>query len=460
MRKAIVYIVTLCVIAFVTQYIKLNIQQSISVIIFLSFILGSLFYWPFRNAFALAGVSLLLAFRVLDIEHLIEFASLDIILFLVGMMTVIGYLEDKGFFDWLIGVLSKPFVNKPRTLLFVLLCMASIMAALVDEVTSILFMMAVMLRTLRSYRVEGEKVLPFIMFLVFTTNLGSSALPVGNPIGVMVAFRAGLTALDFIRWPMPLMILNTLLTSFIGVLLLTRVVKLTPRPAILTNGGEGEEVKFSDLKVPFIIFISVIAGLVMHHYIEEVFHMPKNTLLLAIPLIGAGVVLFVERKKARDLIEKKVDWWTLLYFLLLFSSVGTLKYVGVTDLIAKAITELGGDLMFLMLLMGGVAGILTAFMDNVLAVATLIPVVYSIGSTSNVPLEPIWWMLLIGGTYCGNATIIGSTANIIAAGYVEKRGYGSFSMLKWILIGTPISIVTFLIAYALLYLQYQLIFAI
>jgi len=95
-----------------------------------------------------------------------------------------------------------------------------------------------------------------------------------------------------------------------------------------------------------------------------------------------------------------------------------------------------------------------------LAVATLIPVVYSIGSTSNVPLEPIWWMLLIGGTYCGNATIIGSTANIIAAGYVEKRGYGSFSMLKWILIGTPISIVTFLIAYALLYLQYQLIFAI
>jgi Na+/H+ antiporter NhaD/arsenite permease-like protein len=181
-----------------------------------SFIAGSLFYWPFRNAFAIAGVSLFLMFNVLDIEHLIEFAQLDLILFLVGMMTVVGYLEEKGFFDWLVHVLTKPFYDRPTALIGVILMLSSLMAALVDEVTSILFMMTIMLKCLDAYGVREDKVFPFIMFLVFTTNIGSSMLPVGNPIGVMLAFRAGLTFMDFARWTFPLGLMCAALTTLIA----------------------------------------------------------------------------------------------------------------------------------------------------------------------------------------------------------------------------------------------------
>src|SRR5690606_32011878 len=77
----------------------LNGSQVLSVAVFVSFIVGTLLYWPFRLAFALTGIAVLLASGLLDIAHLIEFASLDVILFLIGMMIIIGYLENNHFFE-------------------------------------------------------------------------------------------------------------------------------------------------------------------------------------------------------------------------------------------------------------------------------------------------------------------------------------------------------------------------
>jgi di/tricarboxylate transporter len=108
-------LIVICVLFF-CAILGLSFKQIVSVTIFVSFIAGSLFYWPLRNAFALAGVALLLIFQVLDIPHLIEFAQLDLILFLIGMMTIIGYLEEKGFFEWLVDALTKPFYTRPVAL--------------------------------------------------------------------------------------------------------------------------------------------------------------------------------------------------------------------------------------------------------------------------------------------------------------------------------------------------------
>jgi Na+/H+ antiporter NhaD/arsenite permease-like protein len=98
----------------------------------------------------------------------------------------------------------------------------------------------------------------------------------------------------------------------------------------------------------------------------------------------------------------------MIFFLFLFAGVGSLGYVGIMNKIALLVSGASSDLITTMLLVGGIISILTAFLDNVLAVATIIPVVEALSMT--IPLTPVWWSLLIGGTYCGNATIIGSTA--------------------------------------------------
>ena len=332
----------------------------------------------------------------------------------------------------------------------IIFLLGTVMAALVDEVTSILFMTVIMIKILKCYNVDGKKVLPFIMFLVFTTNIGSSALPIGNPVGVLVAFQAGFTIVDFLRWTLPIAIVASLVTTAIALFYLRRVVSLNK----LCPTSEGlEEVKASrDIKIAAGIFIFVIVGLILHSVIEQALGLATDTMLLGFPLLVAGIVLFINKSNAQALIMK-VDWWTLLYFMLLFASVGTLAYTGVTSTLATIISHSASGLFGTMLVLGLSICFLTSFMDNVLAVATFAPVVQALVGTG-IPLQPIWWIMLIGGTYFGNATIIGSTANIVAAGYLEKKNLGSFSQLGWIKVGVVVSAITFFLAFALLYIQY------
>src|SRR3989338_8469584 len=75
-------------------------DQILAASIFLLIICGTLFYWQFRVTFAFLGIAVLLGTKLLDIPHVIEHAGLDIILFLVGMMCLIGHLEEKNFFEY------------------------------------------------------------------------------------------------------------------------------------------------------------------------------------------------------------------------------------------------------------------------------------------------------------------------------------------------------------------------
>ncbi|MBM3246173.1 MAG: hypothetical protein FJZ13_02465 [Candidatus Omnitrophica bacterium] len=79
------------------RIVSLNTQQALSIAIFSVSILGTLFFWDFRLSFAFLGTAVLLASRVIDLDHLVKFSSLEIILFLVGMMVIIGLLKDAGF---------------------------------------------------------------------------------------------------------------------------------------------------------------------------------------------------------------------------------------------------------------------------------------------------------------------------------------------------------------------------
>ena len=193
----------------------------------------------------------------------------------------------------------------------------------------------------------------------------------------------------------------------------------------------------------------------LHAHTEHLLGLAKNTMLLGTSIIGAAAALILGRKQARDIVEKKVDWWTLTFFLVLFASVGTLAYQGVTSVAAKAIAGTARDLPILMTICVWTSGALTSVMDNVLAVATFIPIIKDIGAMG-VNIFPLWWSILFGSTLLGNLTIIGSTANIVAAGLLEKRKIGQISFGEWLKVGVAIAIPGLLLAHLLLYLQLPL----
>jgi Na+/H+ antiporter NhaD/arsenite permease-like protein len=172
--------------AVATRWLGWSGPQVLATTVFAGFIIGTLLFWKFRLAFALAGITALLSTGVLDLPHLIEFASLDVILFLVAMMIVIGFMEDRRFFEVLVEKALGYLDRRAWLLLSALMVLAAVSAALVDEVTSILFMSAITLQITRRFRLDP---VPFLIMVVFATNIGSSATVVGNPIGVMIALR-------------------------------------------------------------------------------------------------------------------------------------------------------------------------------------------------------------------------------------------------------------------------------
>ena len=438
----------------------LSTAQVLAVAGFCVVLYGAICFWKYRLAFACFGIFLLMSAGLLDVPHLVEFAGLDIILFLIAMMTIIGFLEEHHFFEVVIDRLLLIVGPHPKRLMVVMMVLACISAALVDEVTSILFMAAAMLNLLGRSKVNP---IPFILMLVFTTNIGSSATVVGNPVGVIIALRSGLTFLDFIRWATPISLVCLVVTIWICLKLFDKDIKglkdtLTGRKGerALEHLVEGEHVARRWVRISGWLFGGVIVGLVLHHSLEHRLGLPRNTMLLGIALLGAGVALAVSGEKARTIVEKRVDWWTLVFFLLLFSSVGTLKQTGVTGVLAQHLIVLSkGNIPVLTSLFAWSSWLLTAVMDNVLAVATFVPIVGDVAQ-AGLKTFPLWWAMLMGGTLGGNATLIGSTANIVAAGVLERREMGTITFGQWLKPGMIVAVTTMVIALALLLAQLSL----
>jgi len=417
--------------------------QTIALVIFVAKTASTLLFWRFRLAIGFIGLALLFAFGVLDVEHFVEFAGLDVIIFLVGMMTVIGYLEEEGFFEYILEKIVNLGRGSPIKVFYALMIASFLLAALVDEVTSILFVTALVLQLTTRSKLNP---VPLMMATVFATNIGSSATVVGNPIGVMIALKSGLTFVDFLIWSLPMALLSLLLITFICSKYYSNYLQRIKVEKV----SEGDKSVEKNHTIHWIIFIGTLSGLVFHHQIEVLLGLPESVMLIGVALLAAGMVLLLERRRAREIIERRVDWWTLSFFLVLFASVGTLKYVGVIEVIAKGFLESGFKGFGLYMFFTWSAGIMSALMDNVLAVAVLIPIIKEF-QNFGLNVFPYWWGILYAGTYMGNLTPIGSTANIVAIGIVERKQHVSFK--EWFKIGLLVSVPTLMLASVITYLR-------
>ncbi len=419
-------------------------QQSLSIGIFSASILGTLFFWDFRLSFAFIGTTLLLLTKTIDLEHVIEFASLEVILFLVGMMVLIGLLKEEGMFAWIVSIILRARSLSARRFFLTISLFSAFLACAVDEVTSIVFMVAAILEICDYFEVNP---VPFIISSVLVTNIGSAGTVLGNPIGILLASKSGLTFEDFLVHAFPLMLLCLGVT--IALLMIWFRKPLHELNARIRAFGANEMLIHlisvppeRNLKISLGIFGLTLGGIALHHRTEVLLNLAPNTVLLAVPLFASGLVMIWKHQRARHYIERDVEWWTLLFFLLLFVQAGTLKYTGATRFIAERIIGVVGsqvDLLSSVVLW--ISAIGSSILDNVVLVAAFIPIVQGFQSMGY-KVQALWWALLFGGCLGGNITLIGSTANIVALGILEKEKHLRISFLRWFGVGLFVGIVT------------------
>jgi Na+/H+ antiporter NhaD/arsenite permease-like protein len=286
-----------------------------------------------------------------------------------------------------------------------------------------------------------------------------------------LALRAHLTFGDFLRWAAPIALAASLCSFALcrwwfaaAFREFEAAVICGGRPSGATGtSGESDEDAASDqgldrpagsrARACWLVLGSTVVLFISHSAIERVLGLQRDTMLVAAALFMGGVVLLLRGREARQLLERRVDWWTLAFLMMLFASVGTLEQTGVTRVVADRLrVSAGRDPASLIQIVGWSTGLLSAFLDNLMAVATFLLVVDQIRGDSPFP-QAVYWMMLFGGTFMGNMTVIGSTANIIACGMLEMRGHGPMRFVDWLKIGVPVSIASMLLATILLGLQ-------
>ena len=457
LKKFILLILISSGLGLFTNHIGLNSQQALAISIFSASILGTLFFWEFRLSFAFLGAAVLLATRTIDLENLIRFSSLEIILFLIGMMVIIGLLKDAGFFAWIVSLIIRTKNLTAKKFVFVISIISMALGCAVDEVTSIIFIVAAVLEICDYFEVDP---IPYIIISVLATNIGSAGTVLGNPIGILIATKSGLTFEDFILKAFPLAVLCLLITIFIVLFWYKRSLQQLDRQ--IKNFGSNEMlIKLVSIppdrqtKTALSIFALTLLSLAFSHRLDILWGLETNTILLIVPLVAAAFIMIWKHTKAREFIEKDVEWWTLLFFLFLFAQAGTLKYTGATDVLARNLAGVAGNnLSVLISIVIWVSAIGSSILDNVVLVAAFIPVIQSFQSL-NLNLQPLWWALLFGGCLGGNITLVGSTANIVALGILEKERNIRISFFRWFWVGLTVGVITTGIVWiALVYLPF------
>src|SRR5262249_30898575 len=152
-----------------------------------------------------------------------------------------------------------------------------------------------------------------------------------------------------------------------------------------------------------------------------------------IAMLGAAVLLLLDNlgrtpEQQSEEIHRtftEVEWITLFFFIGLFIVVAGVEHAGLLMLLAERLLGLtGGDLELTALIVLWASAILSAVIDNIPFVATMIPLIKSLGPAfgGGDNLGPLWWSLSLGACLGGNGTLIGASANLTVAGLAEREG--------------------------------------
>ncbi len=430
-------------VALLTHASQLNFQQVVSASVFALIIMATLLFWNFRLAIAFMGIGLLMILNVMDIPSLVMESKLDVILFLIGMMITVGVLKDLGLFTWIILTIISAKHMTAKLFVAIACVMGAIMACMVDEVTSIVFISALIFQVCDTLKLRP---VPFIMMAVMATNIGSAGTMLGNPVGILIGQNANppLSFGDFMRWSFPLMIVEFVIVLFFLMWIFRSDIaamdtKLQERRAM--GLALGPIVKVPYKKSLFILFLLVFF-LSLHSTMERWLGLPPNTMLIMTPMILSGALMVWRHNQARKYIEFDVEWWTLMFFMMLFAVAGTLEHTKVTVAMAQGFAATFGESpVVLVPVILALSAVGSAFVDNIVFVAAFMPVVTQLAQT------PLLWALLHGACLGGNITMIGSTANIVALGMMEKRYRTGVNFFAWLKVGLMVGAVSCIVAW-------------
>ncbi|GGD03778.1 ArsB/NhaD family transporter [Pontibacillus salipaludis] len=401
-----------------------------------------------RALVALAGGVLMLLSGIYSWEEAFtSFIDWSTITLLFSMMVLVSITKKTGLFEYIAILLAQRVKGAPIPLLIVTGVLTAIGSALLDNVTTVLLFVPILLTLTSKLNLP---VFPYLLTVILCANIGGTATLIGDPPNIMIGQAVDhFTFMSFLVHLGPVVLIIFTATLF-GLVLLFRKTLVK---------GEGDHVRTlmeldpsSYLKKTPMLYQSVtvlsmtILGFLLHAFV----HVDLTT----VAVCGAILLLLLTEKESNtEKVFEEVEWVTLFFFMGLFMLVGGLEQVGVIDELARGMIWLTeGDLPSTALMILWISGLFSGIVDNIPFVAAMIPVIKEFQSYGMTNLDPLWWSLALGACLGGNGTLIGASANVVVAGLASSARH-PIGFLKFMLYGMPV--VLFSLAVCTIYVWFR-----
>ncbi|MGI8316027.1 ArsB/NhaD family transporter [Halobacillus mangrovi] len=404
-----------------------------------------------RALVALAGGVLLLLTKVYEWEEAFGFIDWETVALLFSMMVLVSITKKTGIFTYMAIRLAQLVKGRPVPLLVVTAIFTAVGSAFLDNVTTVLLFVPVLLSLIEKLKLPA---FPYLLVTIFSSNIGGTATLIGDPPNIMIG--QAVQHFSFVSFiyhlgPVVLIIFSIMLT--LSVLLfrkrLTYNQELAKR---LMELDASEHLNKSKLLFQSLsVLLLTITGFMMHPFV----HMDITTIAVS----GALLLLFLTDKELDvEHVFQEVEWVTLFFFMGLFMLVGGLETVGIIDELARGMVWVsGGDLPITSMVMLWSSGLLSGVVDNIPFVAAMIPVVQELQGYGMMNVDPVWWSLALGACLGGNGTLIGASANVVVAGLAASHNQ-PIPFLKFSLYGIPILIMSLAVASVYVFFRYLIPF--
>jgi Na+/H+ antiporter NhaD/arsenite permease-like protein len=369
-----------------------------------------------RPAAALLGAVLMVATGVVTPERAYRAVNYDTIVLLLAMMLVSAYLYLAHFFEWAADVVLR-FSRTPERLLLYLTLTSGILSALLVNDTICLMLTPLVIAVIRRGRLP---LLPYLIALATSANIGSVATLVGNPQNMIIGHFSHIPFSQFSRTLAP--------AAIIGLAINFIILRFGFRSALRAATIEREihivpKLDRGLFAIVCIVFLSIFACFV------------AGLNLAWTALAGAVLVMVLARRDTHEVL-KLVDWHLLVFFAALFVVVDGLSDTGLPDAIYRNLQPVFGPSV------GTQTWNLTWFSAAGSNIFSNVPFVLVAGKWIARFAEPalMWKVLALATTFAGNLTIVGSVANMIVV--ESAREHIEVSFWDYARFGIPITVLT------------------
>ena len=406
-----------------------------------------LIFSKYRPYIALGAAVIFIVSGMLPVGGILPNIDFNVLMMIAGTMGLVAlFIESR--MPALLADLVMEHVKNVQWAAVALALFSGIISAFVDNVATVLMVAPVALEICRKLKTNP---VPFIIGIAVSSNLQGAATLVGDTTAIMLGSALDMSFMDFFFYKgKPGMFFTVEMGAVLSAMILYFVFRKEkgPIPKVASR------TQVTDF-VPTYLLAGAIVLLILASFLPEKPDITNG--LICCSLLVVGMIYNCIRKKDISAITvplKGIDFETIGLLLGLFLMIGGIAAQGVIDEAANLLAKAGGGNVFALYTVIVWASVLiSAFIDNIPYVATMIPVIASLAANLGVDPTPLYFGLLSGATLGGNCTPIGASANITGIGILRKAGC-EVKNSDFFKIGIPFTLAAVIPAYILIWLLF------